>query len=76
MRDWCSLVDRFGMNDKPVNLSYNLFTANWILLPISPLPIMLSILVEFIRDNAVGVVNVPIRQYIIFVFQSMEAVDN
>lgn len=76
MRDWFSLVDRLGMNDKPVNLSDNFLATNSILLPISPLPIMLSILVEFIGDNAVRVVDIPIREYIIFVFQLVEAVDN
>lgn len=76
MRDWFSLANRLGMNDKPVNLSDNFLATNWILLPISPLPIMLSILVEFIRDNAVRLVDIPIREYIIFIFQSMEAVDN
>lgn len=76
MRDWFSLTDRLGMNDKPVNLAEKLLATNSILLPMSPLPVMLSILVEFVRYNAIRVVNIPIREYIIVVFQSMEAVDN
>lgn len=64
------------MDDQPVNLADKFLATDSILLPMSPLPIMLSILVEFVRDNAIRVVDIPFREYIIVVFQSMEAVDN
>lgn len=71
IRDWFSLADRFGMNDKPIDF----LAPNTIMLPIFPLSIR-SILVDFIRDNAIRVIDIPLREYIILVFQSMEAVDN